>query len=329
VGGVTTLRLGVENLCASKDRMDDDTYHLTSIDERVILTLIVRDGMINATRLCAAFNKTYSNFRGTRPYENEMEKLSGVYRVEDIEIRRRGGRKSGTWVSPALLPTLCDYLSNDPEWRKDVQYALSLAACQSGHLRAENERRYNELRDSQERVAELEKQIQDSKYDTEIEVTHATFDIECENEKIMKENEQLKRKCAEAQKKYDEEIGYKRHWNKYISEYKTVYEYARDMYRVDMTEATFKKVDKIVAKKQKERYADAAIRHNLYTQLEKYSLLVSSVRPLNPEMLRPPEPRQPPHFKKCTPRTIHTYHKRDWDLIDGLLEMYENEPAYM
>lgn len=294
-------------------------YDLKATDGRVLLSLHIKNDMINATRLCQSFSKQYGNFRHTHSYRVIMNQLLANFTRNDIE---RISKRTGSWISPLLLDCLCEYLSDDVAWKADVKNNL----LKKGIKGDTQLQRINVL---SQQVAQLEKQIQDMKYDTEIEVTRATFDIECENERHVKENEELKRQCQEAQKKYDKEISYKHHWNKYINEYKTVYEYARDMYRIDMTEATYKKVDKMVAKQQKARYAQAAIHHNLYTQLEKYSLLVSAVRPLNPEMLRPPEPRQPSHFKKITPRVMHTYHKRDWDLIDGLLDMYKDDPAYL
>lgn len=320
-------------LAPNMENQDEDMFELKGENGKTLLSLHIENGMINSTKLCQTFKRNYGNFRRTRIYKQRKADLSVSCPDDKLELIDPRG---GSWISPLLLSCLSDYLTDDLAFAITVEDALLRNAVKNLDYATQVERltqQVNELTlqvdEMTQQIANLEKQIKDSQYDTEIEVTRATFDIECENERIMKENEELKRKCTEAQRKYDEEISYKHHWNKYIREYKTVYEYARDMYKIDMSEATFKKVDKIVAKKQKERYAQAAIHHKLYTQLEKYSLLVSSVRPLNAEMIKPPEPKQPSHFKKVTPRAMHTYHKRDWDLIDGLLDMYKDEPAYL
>jgi len=173
------------------------------------------------------------------------------------------------------------------------------------------------------KLKDMESQIQAKNVELQ------TLQLEAE-EKIKAAEDRAKvaeEKCAVAVARYDEQIGFEAHWNTYKYHYRTIYDYVRERYKVDMKESTFKKVQAEVIKKRKAREEESNFPHTLFSIWEKYHHHVSRCKPLNPKYDVPPPPEPPKHFKKTTPHSMKAFHSRDWDLIENCIDMYINDPS--
>lgn len=273
-----------------------------------IVTVTLRDdGFVNVTKICRDVNKNLQLFTRNREIDKNLVTTSSI-------AADRGG---GTWMHFSLAYDLAKWISDD--------YAAKFVEIfYKAYL--QNRDDLQKLRKKNLEQDALVREIERTK--AEIERMKASDQIIQENEQLRQENVRLKEKTKEAVERYDKEIGYKHRWENYEQNYKTAYQYVRDKYGIDMTESTYKNVEKEMVKRWKKKNAESNIQHNLRTAWERYNLEVAHVRPLNPEIVKPEFPEPPKHFKKITPRVINSYHRRDWHLIDDLYDMFKNDPPW-
>ena len=178
---------------------------------------------------------------------------------------------------------------------------------------------------------EAKVKIDQSEREGKSKIEQLEEEIKCKVEQLEVENNSLRQKVARLQKNYDNacerynhEIGMQSRWTEWTRDWMTVYEYVLKTYKLQMSEQTFKRVEKAVGKKFIEKYSPDIPQH--WKQINKYHELVSVVHPLNPNIEKPPLPRPPEHFKKNTPTNIRVYNRRDWHLIDDQIELFRDAP---
>lgn len=115
--------------------------------------------------------------------------------------------------------------------------------------------------------------------------------------------------------KIEHECTTKSHYDEWTNKWKTVYQYMYDKHDRVLTESETRKLDNAVSKKYKERYENSDIYKPLWKQIDKYNDLILE-KPLQKNSHIPSKPVSPTSFKNLSPRSLHTFFEKDWDLIE-------------
>jgi prophage antirepressor-like protein len=135
-------------------------YKLKLKDNSEFLLPIRGDGMVNATLLCKAGGKTYSNWirnESVNELVNELESVLQIRRTELITTIKGGNSKlQGTWIHPDLAIQLAQWIS--PKFAIQVSRWIRELLI-TGKVELGNELSTKELEDKyQEKIKNLEKE---------------------------------------------------------------------------------------------------------------------------------------------------------------------------
>src|SRR6478609_650791 len=306
------------------------THNERDANGNIVSIMYRSDDFVNATKMCQDTNRNIRVFYNANNIQVDAD--------DRIQTAGRGG----TWMQIPVAIQLAQWISQDYGNKFIELFANAFSDFRRAirELQQRIEVREDEFAQGREEVDKLneksnalEKEIQRLNDELKVVITenerlHHTEGLIQENEKLRQETKEAMDKAAVAIEKYDKEIGYQHEWRDYETNYKTVIQLARDRYKIVLTEPTYKKVEKEMIRKWKEYHKDFNIKFEMKTAWERGKDKVDRRAPLNPEILKPEFPEPPKHFKKVTPRTIYTWHRRDWHLFDELLPLFKDDPPY-
>ncbi len=145
----------------------------------------------------------------------------------------------------------------------------------------------------------------------------------------LKDAEDLVRKLAaenvDLKNRWDTDGGIIARYEEWLNHWKTVHEYVWEKYGVPLSETLTKRFDQHVSKLYVDRYRSAEFYQPLWTQHDKHEDLVPGPKPLRTHAEPPPPPRPPSGFVNLTPRNVHTFQRKDWDLLEQCAPTYLEE----
>ncbi len=88
-----------------------DALWTASIDGVIAVEMRQSDGYCNATKMCEAGGKTWSNYRKNATTEHFLNALSSSLRIRREDLVKTGGSHTPTWVHPQVAIDVAQWIS--------------------------------------------------------------------------------------------------------------------------------------------------------------------------------------------------------------------------
>jgi hypothetical protein len=252
-------------------------------------------GLINATRMCKEEGKVISTFLRNAEAQKFLLFLRSQPEFSEEQIMQTwtSGPLRGTWIHPVLAIHLATWLS--PRMLVSTFNFLN------------NQKMATFSHNAKEEKKELVKEVERNK--ELVEIMKVKY----------KEMEHREKKAVDV---WHEQVQVERCYNAYENHWKTVYDYMLGVYRIKLSEADTKALDKLAVASLKQKYGDQFYLRE-WSQWDKYKQLVDRKPSFKVDVIPPPVPSIPMHFKKnTTPKTLHVFDRVDWDVIEDNCEKF-------